>query len=131
MPQLVKGGKWVFGWVIVSLSGEAKIPPTAFSEYGFQPGMQVIFLRGSRRSGGFAMGKPEKLKQAKISLLPRLLGQAKIDSTGKVTLPAEIGIKPGERLLVARGSGLALGFVQRGPIFEAALEHPELEVFTP
>jgi len=29
MPQLVKGGKWVFGWVIVGFQGELTIPPEA------------------------------------------------------------------------------------------------------
>jgi hypothetical protein len=31
---------------------------------------------------------------------------------------------------VVRGSGLALGFVQRGPIYEEASRHPEIEVFS-
>jgi len=27
MPQLVKGRKWVFGWVVVGQQGEVRIPP--------------------------------------------------------------------------------------------------------
>jgi hypothetical protein len=73
MSQLVKGGKWVFGWVVVFPGGEVPIPPAAFIEYGFQPGERVLFLRGS---------------------------------------------------------GLALGFVQCGPIYEATLKHAEVETFS-
>jgi hypothetical protein len=51
MPQLVKGGKWVFGWVIVGRQREMQIPPEANAEYGFQTGDQVFLLPGSRRSG--------------------------------------------------------------------------------
>jgi hypothetical protein len=45
-------------------------------------------------------------------------------------LPSALGFQPGERLLVVRGSGLALGFVPRGPIYEEALRHTEIEVFS-
>jgi hypothetical protein len=31
---------------------------------------------------------------------------------------------------VVRGSELGLGFVQRGSIYEEALQHPEIEVFS-
>ena len=36
MPQLAKGGKWVFGWVLVGPHGEVTIPPEAWDEYGLQ-----------------------------------------------------------------------------------------------
>jgi len=97
MPQLTKGGKWVFGWGIVGQEGEIRIPPEAYSECGFQPGEPVIFILGSQRSGGFGV--------------------------------KTLAIQPGERLLVVRGSGLALGFLQQGPIYEEAQHHPQIEVF--
>jgi hypothetical protein len=130
MPQLAKGGKWVFGWVVVGPGGEVQIPPDAYAEYGFQAGETVIFIRGSRRSGGFGIGRPERLAQTKISLQSRTFGQGTIHTTGRVALPPETDVKAGDRLLVARGSGLALGFLQRGPIYEEALLHPEIEVFS-
>jgi hypothetical protein len=46
-----------------------------------------------------------------------------------VTLPEAIEIAPGERLLVGRGSGRALGFLQKGRIVEEAQNHPEIELF--
>ena len=42
---------------------------------------------------------------------------------------ARYGITKGDNLLVVRGSGLALGFIIRGPIVDEALKHPELEVY--
>jgi hypothetical protein len=72
MPSLTKGGKWVFGWVVVGQDRTIRIPPEAWEEYGFQAQDEVIFLRGS---------------------------------------------------------GLALGFLQGGLIYEEAEKHPDLEVF--
>jgi len=129
MPQLVKGGKWVFGWVVVGPGGEILIPPAAFAEYGFQPGETVFLIRGSRRSGGFGLGRQARL--ADSILRPRFLGQARIESGRRVALPPEAGLQPGARLLAVRGSGLALGFLQRGPILEEALKHPGIETFSP
>ena len=129
MPQLVRGGKWIFGWVIVGQNGELPIPPEAFTEYGFQSGEALFFIRGSRTSGGFSVGRPEQLVKSNIDLRLRGLGQGVIDPLRPVVHPPEIGLKPGNRLLVGRGSSLALGFIQRGPIFEEAQKHPELKTF--
>jgi 7,8-dihydropterin-6-yl-methyl-4-(beta-D-ribofuranosyl)aminobenzene 5'-phosphate synthase len=68
MPQLVKGGKWVFGWCIVGQDVEIRIPPEAHTEYGFQAGETVIITPGSRCSGGFGIGKAEKLANSPLQL---------------------------------------------------------------
>lgn len=127
MPQLVKGGKWVFGWVIVGASREIQIPPDAFTEYGFQSGETVFITHGSQRSGGFGLGRAEKLKNSPLQ--SRVLGQAIITKDKRVVLPKEVNVKPNERLLAIRGSGKALGFVQQGSIYEEALKHSTLETF--
>jgi len=44
-------------------------------------------------------------------------------------MPPLVRVEPGGRLLAVRGSGRALGFLARGPIYEEALAHPELETF--
>ena len=131
MPQLVKGGKWVFGWCVVSESGEIQIPPAAYLEYGFIPGEVVIFYRGSHRSGGFSVGRKQKVSASGRPVLLRSIGQAVMHENGRVGGPPGLGIHPGERLLAGRGSGLALGFIRYGPIYEEALKHPGLEVFIP
>jgi hypothetical protein len=127
MPQLAKGGKWVFGWVVVGKNCKISIPPEAYTEYGFREGETVLIIRGSRRSGGIGLGRVEKL--IKTPLRSRFIGQTTIDDGWRVTLPPEAGILPGERLLVVRGSGLALSFLQCGPIYDEAIRHPEIEIF--
>jgi hypothetical protein len=128
MPQLVKGGKWVFGWVIVGLQGELAIPPEAWDEYGFQAGDEVTFLAGSRRSGGFGLSHSRLLAEVPTPLPVRALARCRIDEDGHLVVPPAVGVKPGDRLLAVRGSGRALGFVAQGPIYDEALQHPELEI---
>jgi hypothetical protein len=127
MPRLVKGGKWVFGWALVSLNNRIRIPPDAFLEYGFEPGEMVLVFWGSRSSGGFSLGKLDQLENTPLQT--RSIGQERIGDHGLVTLLPGVGIRPGERLLVVRGSGLALGFIRCGPIYEEALKHTEIEMF--
>ena len=59
----------------------------------------------------------------------RALASGRIVEWGCVVVPAAVGVGRGERLLVVRGSGRALGFIVRGPIYEEALKHPELMSF--
>jgi hypothetical protein len=42
MPQLEKGGKWVFGWVVVRPGSKITVPPEAYLEYGFQAGEEIV-----------------------------------------------------------------------------------------
>ena len=127
MPQLAKGGKWVFGWVVVRQDREIRVPPEAWLEYGFQIRDDILFTSGSRRSGGFGVGRREMLAGSPI--LSRTWAEGTITRQGMISLPQSVDVHPGERLLVARGSGLALGCLQRGPIYEEALKHPKLEEF--
>ncbi|MBN1139019.1 MAG: hypothetical protein JXM73_20710 [Anaerolineae bacterium] len=129
MPQLVKGGKWVFGWAIVGRQGELAIPPEAWEEYGFQAGEEADFLPGSRTSGGFGLSAPRLLVQMAEPLRARVLARGCIGEDGRLLVPPAVGMRPGDRLLAVRGSGHALGFVGRGPIYDKALKHPELEIF--
>jgi bifunctional DNA-binding transcriptional regulator/antitoxin component of YhaV-PrlF toxin-antitoxin module len=151
MPQLVKGGKHVFGWSRVGNQGTIMIPSEAFAEYRLTSGEKVFLISGSRTSGGFGLIRRESLKMSRLAVLlekhPELStfripeGRA-VESGGKVscwvriqkqriTVPvgtlALFGIKPGARVLSVRGSGWALGFIARGPILEEAGRHPELE----
>ena len=57
MPQLVKGGKYVFGWSKVSDEGKIVTPSKAFIEYHFKAGEKIILLSGSKTSGGFRLTK--------------------------------------------------------------------------
>lgn len=89
----------------------------------------MIFLCGSRRSGGFSLGRPEKLAQTKISLDQQVFAQGNIMAGGQVHIPPVCDIFPGYCLLVVRNSGFELGFFTRGLIVEIARQHPELLAF--
>jgi hypothetical protein len=129
MPQLAKGGKWVFGWVIIGPHRDIRIPPAAYAEYGFRAGEPVVFLRGSRRSGGFSVGRCEKLEGCQSPLRYCFIDQGKVGTGGQIEVPPAVNVQSGDRLLVVRGSGLALGFLTQGPIYEEALHHSEVETF--
>ncbi len=131
MPRLVKGGKWTYGWVIVGAERRIVIPPAAWCKYGFQAGEVAIFVAGSRTSGGFAISTlrltaESDEKRGGVGL--RELGRG-LFGDECVVLPPEIPVMPTARLLSVLGSCYGLGFVARGPIYEEAMRHPELEVF--
>jgi hypothetical protein len=129
MPQLAKGGKWVFGWTIVGPDKNVPIPVAAFREYGFHQDAPVVFTLGSKRSGGFGIGHKEKVASSFIR--SRIIGEGLIGKEMHIFLPPSVDINSGEQLLVVRGSNLALSFLLRGPIVDEARLHPEIEVYRP
>jgi hypothetical protein len=117
--------------VFIGPEGEITIPSQAWREFGFQAGDEAIFTPGSRRSGGFAISTPELMAEVSERLegaTIRALARGRFAEGGRVTVPPEVGAKPGGRLLAVRGSRYGLGFVAQGPIYEEALKH-QLEVF--
>jgi len=131
MPRLVKGAKWTYGWVVVGPDGEITIPPQAWDEYGFRVGDEAIFTAGSSKSGGFGISTPTlmaKARQKTGGVVLRELDRGRFGQ-GCVTALPGMGMDPGDQLLTVRGSCYGLGFVAKGPIYEEATKHPELEVF--
>jgi hypothetical protein len=131
MPRLVKGAKWTFGWVVVGPEREIVIPPEAWREYGFRAGDEAIFTPGSGKSGGFGISTPALVAEAGAKTGGaglRELGRGRFGD-GRVGVPPEVDVEPGDHLLAVRGSRYGLGFVARGLIYEEALRHPELEEF--
>lgn len=130
MPRLIKGAKWTFGWVVVGPEREIVIPPEAWDEYEFQAGGEAIYTPGSRKSGGFGISTPALMTEAGDKMRGGALREISRSrfGHGRVVVPPEVNIKPGDRLLTVRGSCFGLGFVARGPIYEEAVKHPELEV---
>jgi bifunctional DNA-binding transcriptional regulator/antitoxin component of YhaV-PrlF toxin-antitoxin module len=153
MPQLVKGGKHVFGWSLVDQNGRMRIPDEAKEEYGFLPGERIFVLPGSRTSGGLIIArKPVISKTALSATIDSIPGLADfrtdegcvvtagrkicwttIDGDGHLFLPTETlriyGVRPGGKLLAVRGSYTGLSMLVKGPIFKEAERHPEIEVY--
>ena len=154
MPRLVKGGKWVFCWSQVSAEGKIVIPPETLNECEIHVNDEMVLTSGSNTSGGFIAVKLSRLENSKLAVLldnlpelrmpdipgsgimhsgDRVFYRTSIEKGGSISPGAailtEYGIETGDRLLVVRGSGLAPGFIVRGPIVEEARRHSELEVF--
>lgn len=153
MPQLAKGGKHVYGWSRVGESGMIVIPPEALKEYHFKDSDRLVLLRGSKASGGFALGSLQAIDRSVLGTVfgshsepidpqppnGQVLGQIErpLSSVhlqgGAVEIPvttlAKYGIRVGDVLLVVRGSSLAIAFALRGRIVDEARRHPELQVF--
>jgi hypothetical protein len=123
MSKLAKGGKWVYGWTVVGPHRDIVIPSDACTEFGLHKGDELIFFPGSRLSGGFGV-TTERLMRPPMHL--HELGRAEMEKDRRVVPPPSIDLAPGERLLIVRGSRMALGFVAHGPIYETALSHPEI-----
>ena len=154
MPRLVKGGKYVYGWTKVGTDGKIVVPDEAQADYKFETPNKAILVPGSKRSGGFGLTTQSKLQNSQLSVIlekePRLAGfqlregetvtvgtriycWVKLNGNGEFFVPAETlnryGVKLGDSLLVVRGSGLALGFIVKGPIVDEAKKHVNLQVF--
>ena len=145
MPQIAKGGKFIFGWSTVSSTGCVKIPEMTFSEYNLSTDQNVILISGSKKSGGFCVSNYILMKQSIMNGLfleypeiksysikegecikfkRRLYCWVKIESEGVIQLTnytmESFNIKPGNRLLSIRGSNIAFVLAVKGPLVEAA-----------
>jgi bifunctional DNA-binding transcriptional regulator/antitoxin component of YhaV-PrlF toxin-antitoxin module len=151
MPQLEKGGKYVFGWSQIREDGTIVIPAEAVKEYALKPGTQVILISGSRSSGGFVMAIKSLLKQSEMSSIltkspeldseqfaegqivrigKRKYCQSRVADKNIIILNPQIleafGISAGDRLLSVRGSYIGVSMLAKGLIVECAKRHPEL-----
>ena len=98
--------------------------------YGFQAEEEAIFISGSKKSGGFGLTNRELLAGSSIPTVEnRILGYGRFTINREVRIPENIPVNPGDRLLTVFGSGLALGFISKGPIYAEAIKHPELIEF--
>ena len=145
MPQISKGGKFVFGWSIINPEGYVKIPEMTFNEYSLSTDKKVILFSGSKTSGGFCISTRALINKSIIKGLfdehpgiynyslnegdcvnykGRLYSWSRIHPDGIIRLfphTMEIfSVKPGDRLLSIRGSNIAFVLAVKGPIIEAA-----------
>lgn len=66
MPQLNKGGKFVFGLSVVRDDLTIHIPPQALSEYNATQDGKVIIFTGSKITGGFCVTTYSLLSSSKL-----------------------------------------------------------------
>jgi len=154
MPQIIKGGKYIFGWTNITENRKIKIPEEAYFEYKFDMDKHGILISGSKTSGGFGLTSKHltenspigKLLESFSELINNQLKEGEIvkikekiycwitifkDKSFIISQSAlkSFKIEVNQKLLVGRGSGLALAFIAKGPIYEEAKKHPEIPTF--
>lgn len=67
MPQLNKGGKYVFGWSVIGRDGTIRLPPETLAEYGLLGDQNVIIFTGSKSTGGFCVTSKKLLSPSKLN----------------------------------------------------------------
>lgn len=145
MPQLNKGGKFVFGLSVVNEDLTIHIPPQALSEYNATRDGKVIIFTGSKITGGFCVTTYSLLSGSKLkhiledcpALRDGLLSAGKfiqykgrkyawlgIDSDGVIKLPQStlkvLELQSGMELLSIRSSDIAFTMGAKGPLLERA-----------
>ncbi len=155
MPQMNKGGKFIFGKSLIYPDGAIQIPEQAVNEYRIAEEGKVYLFTGSKVSGGFCVTRKRLLHPSKLGHIlddvPRLLNYTskqgefikykgrsycwtKISETGKIILIKEmmgfLDIKPGMKLLSIRSSDIAFTMGAKGPLLEKSKNYDgEIPVF--
>jgi hypothetical protein len=152
MPQLSKGGKFVFGWSIVQNGFSIQIPNKTVDEYRMSE--KVILMSGSKTSGAFSVSSSSLLSGTLygdlLKSLPELLDYSmkegipvkqknrfycwvNLNSDNRIVLTKEAAslyqVQAGDSLLSIRGSDIAFDFAVKGPLVELAKNYPVIPVF--
>ena len=147
MPQMNKGGKFVFGESVIRQDGRVQFPPQAVEEYHIASEGKVYLFTGSKSTGGFCVTRQGLLLPSMLGHIlaetPELLqyetpagsflpykGRAycwtAISETGEIWLTEEmmllLHLEPGMRLLSIRSSDIAFTMGAKGPLLEKAAQ---------
>ena len=150
MPQMNKGGKFIFGKSVIRDNGVIQFPEQAIQEYKITSEERVYLFTGSKSTGGFCVTRKGLLEPSKIghilSETPELRDYSstpggfirykgrsytwtEISEDGRVTLSAEmlsfLKIKPGMKLLSIRSSDIAFTMGAYGRLVDESMKHDE------
>lgn len=145
MPQLNKGGKFVFGKSRVREDGSLCLPDQAINEYGICREGQVYIFTGAKATGGFCVTRRGLLAPSKLghilretpeldaytlpegTLIPykgRRYGWLTVSPQGRLLLPGpllrELVLEPEMELLCIRSSDIAFTLGAKRPLLERA-----------
>jgi hypothetical protein len=158
MPQLVKGGKYIFGWTRLNHDLSIRVPDETFDEYHFKDTDTLIIMSGSKSSSGFSVAAPGSIINSKMSekitqltgykqetdsfkinrleiikIGKRFISWTSLDQDKYFRLSIELvtlfNLEIGCNLLVGRGSGIGPAFIAKGIIYQEALKHRNLLEF--
>lgn len=145
MPQMNKGGKFIFGKSMIRSDGTVQIPTQAVEEYHIAAEGKVYLFTGSKITGGFCVTCKRLLYPSKLGHIldevPQLLNYTAksgdfirykgrsycwvdISETGQIVLTKEmmefLDLKSGMQLLSIRSSDIAFTMGAKGPLLEKA-----------
>ncbi len=155
MPQLEKGGKFIFGKSLIRNNFDIQLPPQAIKEYNIASEGKVYLFTGSKSTGGFCITRKGLLYPSKIGNIlkdtPALLHYKltegefipykgrfycwiEISPAGAIRLPAQtaalLQIEQGMELLSIRSSDIAFTMGAKGPLLLIAENYSgEIELF--
>lgn len=145
MPQMNKGGKFIFGRSLIREDGSIRLPDQAAEEYGLTAGGRVYLFTGSKITGGFCVTRKGLLGPSKLGhILRDLPALERYEASPGVFLPykgrsycwmdlspamelrlppavrAFLDLTPGMRLLSIRSSDIAFTMGAKGTLLERA-----------
>lgn len=144
MPQMTKGGKYIFGWSEIRENGKLTFPVMAVEEYKLTKEDYIYIVSGSKQTGGFCVLTEPLLLHSKLknildenpSLADRSLKEGALISYkgrkyGWLTLKddsvylssllmKDLEIEVGDRLLSIRSSDIAFTMGVKGHLIDKA-----------
>ena len=145
MPQITKGGKYIFGWTEFK-NGKIAIPDKVVHEYGLDS-KYILLMESSKKSGGFCVTSEDLILKSKLAYLilektpvyenkknieksfienKKKYCWVKFDNIEKNIVITEkilnfFDVDSNCKFLIVRGSSLAFDCIVRGPIVEKAI----------
>ncbi len=155
MPQMNKGGKFIFGKSLIREDGVLLFPDQAIQEYDITAEGRVYLFTGSKSTGGFCVTRKGLLEPSKLGHIlvetpalkdyiskqgefikykGRAYSWVDITDDGKIILTNEmmsfLKIEPGMKLLSIRSSDIAFTMGAYGRLAEESMMHEdEIPVF--
>lgn len=148
MPQMNKGGKFIFGKSIIRDNGVLRFPEQAVKEYDITLEGKLYLFTGSKSTGGFCVTRKGLLEPSKLGHIltdtPELRdyrskpGQfikykgrsytwIEVSSDGQIALTSEmmafLKIDIGMKLLSIRSSDIAFTMGAYGRLVEESMKH--------
>lgn len=145
MPQMNKGGKFIFGKSLIREDLTVHLPPQALSEYNATMEGKVYLFTGSKITGGFCVTRRGLLKPSKLGHIltdnqalqnyqtaegefikykGRSYCWVSISGTGVIQLNQKmvdfLNLEIGMELLSIRSSDIAFTMGAKGPLLEKA-----------
>lgn len=155
MPQMNKGGKFIFGKFLIRENGAIQFPEQVVQEYDIASEGKIYLLTGSKKTGGFCVTRKMLLAPSKLGHIlsenPQLRDYAckagafikykgrfytwlEISKDGMILLNDEVlsflKLEKGMKLLSIRSSDIAFTMGAFGPLIDESLKHEsEIQVY--